>query len=100
LNFAAPFTGANQSLAASGYQKLPGGLILQWGKVTFSGGLASATFPIAFPAAIWGLHSSLELLTFTGSADATTVRSISTTGFTLNNYYVSVPSAYWFALGN
>lgn len=42
--------GSNQSLAASGYQKLPGGLIIQWGTgTTVSGGPTSVTFPIAFP---------------------------------------------------
>lgn len=47
----ASFTGINQSLAESGYQKLPGGLIIQWGSFTPNGlgqGLR-ITFPIAFP---------------------------------------------------
>ena len=48
----ADFTGSNQSLAASGYQKLPGGLILQWG--TGTGG-AAFTFPIAFPTACYAV---------------------------------------------
>ena len=44
------FTGANQSLALSGYQKLSGGLIIQWGAIgTGGGGAAVVTFPIAFP---------------------------------------------------
>lgn len=36
---------------ASGYQKLPGGLIIQWGVsgASSSTGQATATFPIAFP---------------------------------------------------
>lgn len=36
---------------ASGYQKLPGGLIIQWGvsSASSSTGQATATFPIAFP---------------------------------------------------
>jgi hypothetical protein len=42
--------GAAQSLAASGYQKLPSGLIIQWGTATTNGsGQASVTFPLAFP---------------------------------------------------
>lgn len=42
--------GANQSLAASGYQKLPGGLILQWSSfMTSVAGFTTYTFPIAFP---------------------------------------------------
>lgn len=44
--------GSNQSLASNGYQKLHGGLIIQWG--TYSGVLAHTSsytpiFPIAFP---------------------------------------------------
>lgn len=42
------FKGANQSLIASGFQILPGGLILQWGVVVvpISSGAGSATFPL------------------------------------------------------
>lgn len=44
------FSGANQSLAASGYQKLPSGLIIQWGVTggITSGSSVNVTFPIAF----------------------------------------------------
>lgn len=42
------FTGSNQSFGVSGYQKLPGGLILQWGYITgFS--RYTITLPTAFP---------------------------------------------------
>jgi hypothetical protein len=49
------FKGANQQLSANGYQKLPGGLIIQWGEVEVysngsNGGTVSVTFPIAFSA--------------------------------------------------
>jgi len=38
------------SLGGAGYQKLPGGLIIQWGYVTTnSSGVATFTHPIAFP---------------------------------------------------
>lgn len=50
--------GANQSLATSGYQKLPGGLILQWGQWTSSGTAGNSVavaFPIAFPTGAMGL---------------------------------------------
>lgn len=40
--------GANQSLASNGYQKLPGGLIIQWGTGTYTDNQV-VTFPIAFP---------------------------------------------------
>ena len=43
------FTGSNQSLSASGYQKIPGGLIIQWGRVTSPSATGTITFPTAFP---------------------------------------------------
>ena len=40
------------SLAANGYQKLPSGLIIQWGSSTITAGTANTvTFPITFPTA-------------------------------------------------
>ena len=47
--------GANQNLAIAGYQKLPGGLILQWGRTTTFVNNTSETvvFPIAFPNAVF-----------------------------------------------
>lgn len=43
--------GANQSLASGGYQKLPGGLILQWGNAVLGVSGTVYTFPIPFPTA-------------------------------------------------
>ena len=47
------FTGANKSLGTSGYQKLPGGLIIQWGQISSTSGISPSnwvwTLPIAFP---------------------------------------------------
>lgn len=37
------------SLATNGYQKLPSGLIIQWGTYTLSGGTTAYNLPIAFP---------------------------------------------------
>lgn len=45
----ASFTGTNQMLAEKGYQKLPGGLIIQWGDVPILSNPTTWTFPIAFP---------------------------------------------------
>jgi hypothetical protein len=51
----ANFTGSNQELATPGYQKFPGGLIIQWVQVTISGPSYTAfTWPIAFPNACFG----------------------------------------------
>lgn len=45
---------AVQNLSGTGYRKLPGGLILQWGRTTniSDGQQILVTFPIAFPHAI------------------------------------------------
>lgn len=44
------FIGSNQSLTTNGYQKLPGGLIIQWGTLTGNSGVWQVvTYPIAFP---------------------------------------------------
>lgn len=100
------FKGANQSLAANGYQKLPSGLILQWGtSASVSGSASTFIFPIAFPNAmlIRGAFSN-----DTGSVGI--FSTVSTSGDTKVNMAVSAwtststraPSGYtsWcFALG-
>ena len=47
----ADFMGTNVSLTANGYQKLPSGLIIQWGiaPVSVQGGIGTNVFPVAFP---------------------------------------------------
>jgi hypothetical protein len=52
------FTGANQSLSTSGYQKFPGGLIVQWmnGSTDAAGSgqpTQNLVFPISFPNAVF-----------------------------------------------
>lgn len=90
---ASALQGANQSLATSGYQKLPGGLIVQWGTGPFSTGGSSVTFPIAFPTAcvrIFGFDDSSNV------PKQFSATNKSTTGFT---FYVNTGSAanagYW-----
>ena len=61
-------TGSNQlpdmssfaaSLSGSGWQKLPGGLIIQWGQVlSNSGGFAPWTYPIAFSTACFHVYAT------------------------------------------
>lgn len=56
------FTGSNQSLLNSGYQKLPGGLILQWTRFSApdGGSYANVTLPITFPFACFGAWGTTE----------------------------------------
>lgn len=82
-------TGSNQlpdmtsfaaSLSGSGWQKLPGGLIIQWGQVlSNSGGFAPWTYPIAFPNACFHVYTSA----FVGaSANNFTLTEIGNPGLT------------------
>jgi hypothetical protein len=53
------FTGSNQSLSGSGYQKLPGGLIIQWGSFSQTGSSTTVTLPIAFPNAMLNVQQTI-----------------------------------------
>lgn len=94
-----PFA-VNQSLAASGYQKLPGGLVLQWG-VTSSvanGAGRTATFPIAFPTAAFA--GFVMGTVGGGTAEANhVVTALSTTTLTFTNNSTTTQPFYYFALG-
>jgi hypothetical protein len=50
--------GAGQSLAANGWQRLPSGLIMQWGSATSTGNVTVA-FPTAFPNACYGVFPNV-----------------------------------------
>lgn len=80
------FTGTNQNLSASGYQKLPGpqagfagGLMLQWGSVSATNGLGNVTFPIAFPTALVGVF--IGETSGAGNPNVWGIRSQTRTGF-------------------
>lgn len=81
LKLAQAMQGTNQSIAASGYQKLPGGLIVQWASYTESAG--NLSFPIAFPTACLAITATHKAAVGT-AASACNVNVISTTQFTLN----------------
>lgn len=94
------FTGSNQSKSANGYQKLPGGLIIQWGYDTQTGSSdVSVSFPTAFPSACVSLTVG-PVTNATGAQYVYQERirpTPSTTGFT---YLPSTEiGMYWMALG-
>ncbi|MFT4191683.1 MAG: hypothetical protein QM617_09205 [Comamonas sp.] len=57
------FIGGNQALAASGWQRLPGGLILQWGGSPSMAWDTNVTlnFPLAFPTACLRAYGSIRI---------------------------------------
>jgi len=96
------FGGANQSLSGNGYQKLPGGLIIQWGitgSVPIDGSL-SVTFPIAFPTACASVVAQQTLgVGGTGVAvSGWSIPSRTSTGFQVNNDAAG-QVFYWIAIG-
>lgn len=74
--------GANQSLATTGFQRLPGGLIIQWGRrsVTTTGNY-NTTFPIAFPTAVLQVNPSING-NIENDYDGVSAYNITNTGFT------------------
>ena len=69
---------ATRNYANPGYARLPGGLIMQWGVTNQSNvpGAWTATFPIAFPNAVFNLQGTARL---NGSAGALSVVDASAT---------------------
>lgn len=63
------FKGANQQLSGQGFQKLPGGLILQWGELTITN-TGNITFPSAFPNGVLNVSA-----TAMSAIDSTTTSS-------------------------
>lgn len=95
----AAFLGANQSMATSGYQKLPGGLIIQWGKAVgvASGGTAGVTFPLAFPNLCAAAFADSIIVT-TGSNN-TKAHSWNKTGMSVYNGDNGTSDVHWLAIG-
>lgn len=52
-------SGGSRSLSTSGWEKLPSGLIVQWGTNSYPAArfqAVSVTFPIAFPSTVYGVN--------------------------------------------
>lgn len=86
------------SLAANGYQKLPSGLIIQWGSLSVAATSSSpVTWPVAFPtAAIQALVSMGESV---GSGGTCGIYSLSMTGANISNAESSSNLIRFFAIG-
>ena len=75
------FTGTNRNLTTNGYQKLPGGLIIQWGYVNTTAGTVKETiWPIAFPNGFLGL-SAVVYDTSPGVLESVAIQSHTQTQF-------------------
>lgn len=85
--------------AASGYEKLPGGLIVQWGSAVASETTGtSITFPIAFPVKC----ATVVANCISGDAHYEVITSISTTAFSIRERWYDAwksLNANWIAIG-
>lgn len=93
LSTALATLGFSGSLSSNGYQKLPGGLIIQWG-YTASVSNTTTTFPTAFLNACF---MAITGLATNDGQEGRIVTSTSTTGF--SSSLVGFSAFYWFALG-
>lgn len=95
-SLAAALQGANQSLATNGYQKLPGGLIVQWGVFNVAGSTTSTfSLPVAFALAGYAISASFGIPA-SGTANADFV---DTANYKIQNTYTSAQIGYWIAVG-
>lgn len=81
--------GAGQSLAQSGWQRLPSGLIIQWGFATTSGPSVVVTFPMAFPNGVFTMITSV--INNDTNVDATYdtwATNVTSSSFRMNARYV------------
>lgn len=100
--------GTQKTHSANGYQKLPGGLIIQWGFVDLPvetvGQETIVTFPLEFPTSSYSITTSSAISTNADNHNfAHIIGTPSKTSFVLKNQYVSgenVPiTVRWMALG-
>jgi hypothetical protein len=94
------FTGANQSLATNGYQKLPGGLLMQWGTgaIPLVGGNNIITFPIAFPSNVFYVNYSANANNAAGDANPA-INNITLTTFNAPSVAGVAVVIKWIAIG-
>jgi hypothetical protein len=100
------FTDSNQSKSTNGFQKLPGGLVLQWGQITSTTDAAETySFPISFPSACvfvsvvrWEISEGTADINGTPQVNAI---NYTTSGFTINRQddFAGSPRFKFFAIG-
>lgn len=91
---------------ASGWQKLPGGKILQWGKAGFPAGQTqiSVPFPINFPSVVSNIQLTFADINFSSGAPSPTLAVVNNTvngaGFGAYMSGAGGFNAYFFAIGS
>lgn len=99
IKYSAGFIG---STSLNGYQKLPSGLIIQWGSsASIAAGVSgTVTFPIAFPNAILSASATPGVTANTTTPTGAGIQFGSTTNMTIRNLGATLGYAFqWIAIG-
>jgi hypothetical protein len=89
--------GFANSLNTNGYQRLPSGLIMQWGTYTGTTDNADIGFPIAFPSACFNVQCTANT-SYASSSQNTQAFNVTNTKFTIFARSNERPT-FWFAIG-
>lgn len=82
------------SISSNGYQKLPGGLIIQWGSFTSNtDDTQTISFPLTFPTACYAVTSTISGIIGISSTSQFTVNRI-------DAYYAGSSTGYFIAIGS
>ena len=98
-------TNFNNSLSGNGFQRLPGGLIIQWGQIGVLVGnnaTANVNFSIAFTSAVYSITATPSSVTTPpgNKSDSWYIDSQSTTGFRMYSRQENGQCSYnWIAIG-
>lgn len=85
-----------QLLAATGYQKLPGGLLLQWGRQDAVGNAdVTVTLPVAYPSGVFRTYATMS-----GGGVPVAVSSAALSASQISVRAESTANVNWFAIGN
>ncbi|MNQ04616.1 hypothetical protein D3C85_173340 [compost metagenome] len=90
------FKGSNQSLSTNGFQKIPGGLIVQWGNIAAGATTGSTVLPVSFPTAFYTVVIT-DSATGVVHACAATPGSLSDFSWRLAD---NTQTAHWVAIGS
>lgn len=93
--------GSNQSLAENGYQKLHGGMFLQWGLTATiaANSTITVTFPIAFPSACVNVVNSVQYTVDGDINEVCHISNVTETSYRVRNSNPQSTKTYWFAIG-
>lgn len=98
LQLANAFTGTNQSIATTGWQKFPGGLILQWGRNAVPGSSTQTySFPIPFPNAALSFTVCTQI---PGASVAANGSALTPSTYQIQNNHTAAENKSWFAIGH